>query len=527
MKIKFVKYIALAAVLTLGACSSDYLDTEATDAVNPDKIYKTTEGLKNAVNGLAKIMVTQHIGSQGFNGEGTIKMYYGEYMGNNFRVDLPGWSNLINGQFYNDVNSKYGYYPWHYYYMIISNANVIIDRADFAEGSEDAKNYYKAQALGYRAYAYTMLSQLYGQRWKDAQGADRSLVLRLRENDPSTMGLSTTKEVLDQVYKDLDQAIVLFEGMSEKGKSTLARKVDENYMIDISVVKAIYARVALVKQDYETAKKYAVEARAKFPLMSNDAYKAGFANPTGEWIWSSYGASDEQLFFFSYQAFIAYNSSASAVRVYPKRISKELFNQIPSSDIRKGMFLDPAKYDGQYNVDNGAVILKDGKGQQMDSETRFAWPELKSNALVAAYMQFKIKANDMPGVGHTNHFRSAEMYLIEAEAEHFLGNDAKAASLLEELNKQRDAKYSCNATGEAMFNEIVKYRGIELFGEGFDWFDMKRWKKDIVRKTGKEGGNYPVDLGVTVKATENSNWTWKTPAREVDYRTLGELPKDY
>ncbi|MDR2223455.1 MAG: RagB/SusD family nutrient uptake outer membrane protein [Flavobacteriaceae bacterium] len=521
MKIKFVKYIALAAVLSLGSCSKDYLETNPTDQTNPETIYKDVVGIEMAINGLAKLMVTQHLDSQGFNGEGTIKLYYGEYSGANFRVNLPGWSSIINGKYFGDRTTKYDYYPWHYYYMIISNANAILDHVDNAEGADAKKQYLKAQALAYRAYSYTMLSQIYGYRWQDTNnGAQECLVLRKSGKDPVTMPLAPLKDVFATIYSDLDQSIKLFEQSGYKRD-----KIGQNFKIDGNVAKAIYARAALIKQDYATAAKYAAEARAGYALMSNEDYKAGFANPTGEWIWSSYGGSSEQLYYFSYQAQIAYNSNASAVRTYPKRISKELFDQIPDGDLRKGLFLDPKGYDGQYSKDTGEV-LKVGDTNvfhPLDKDARAKWPELNKSAKVAAYMQFKIKANDNPGVGHLNHFRSAEMYFIEAEAEFKLGNEGKAIAVLEEVNKKRNSGYKCTKVGAELLKEIQVYKGLELWGEGFDWFDQKRWNLDIIRKSGDKGGNYIESLCVPMMANDEHKWTWITPGRETDYRTLSEL----
>ncbi|TDS65323.1 RagB/SusD family nutrient uptake outer membrane protein [Myroides indicus] len=510
MKIRFIKHIALAAVLALGACSKDYLDTYPTDETSPSTVFETTEGVEMAVNGLAKIMVTQHLETQGFNGEGTIKMYYGEYPGNNFRVNLPGWGPLINGEYFEKSDVIYNYYPWHYYYMLINNANVIIDKVDEAEGPAATKEYLKAQALAYRAYSYTMLSQIYGYRWDaSGNGSQKCLVLRTSSVEDPNQPMVSLNEIYKQVYQDLDLSISLFE------KSGYKRSA--NHQIDKNVAQAIYARAAIVKKDYETAAKYAALAREGYPLMNNQEYKNGFANPTSEWIWGSFGASDEQLYFFSYQAYIAYNSSASSVRVYPKRMSKELYETIPNTDIRKELFLNPEGYEGQYVLNSGETE----SGSEMDKAARAAFPGLQSNAVVAAYMQFKIKANDMPGVGHLNHFRSSEMYLIEAEAKHFLGQDGEAAQLLEELTQGsgRDTEYVCSKTGDELFKEIVKYRGIELWGEGFDWFDMKRWGLPIIRKTGKDGGNYPELLAIDKTPNANNNWTWVTPAKEYDFNS--------
>lgn len=449
MKIKYIKYALLSSVLTLGSCSKDYLDTTPTTATSPDTAFKTTENAKMAVNGIAKLMVSQYMSSQGYNGEGTIKLWYGEFAGNNFRKDLIGYSTIMNGTLLSNSTHTFNYYPWYYYYMLIANANAVIEKIDGADGPENTKKYLKAQALAYRAYSYSMLAQIYGNRWQDSNnGEQKSLILRTSTTQPKDIPLSSLGSVYVQIYSDLDTALQLFD------QSGYIRGKD-NYLIDANVVHAIYARAAINKQDFTVALREAELAKKGYPLMSVAAYKDGFANPTSEWIWSSYGASDENLQFYSYQANMAYNSSAGAVRNYPNRISKELYETIPVSDIRSTLFLNPKGYDAKtYDPSTGVVKAK----SPIDIDTRTKYPGIQTTALVAAFMQLKIAANDQPGVGHLNHFRSSEMYLIEAEALHFLGRDAESAKVLESLTKGsgRDVNYTCNKTGVALFNEIVK-----------------------------------------------------------------------
>lgn len=506
------KYISITAVIlafATSSCKKNYLDTLPTDAVSSGTVFATTGNAALAVNGLAKMMTMQYLGSQGFNGEGTIKMYYGNYPGNNFYVYLTGWAPIINATYNESTTSIYDYYPWYYYYKIIGNANSIIVNVDNASGAESEKQFIKAQALTYRAYSYMMLAQLYCYRWSDSNsGASNGLVLRLDESTDE-MPLSTLAEVYRQIYADLDQAIELYTSSGEKRSHF--------YEMDINVAYATYARAALNRQDYVNAESYAAKARVNFPLMNNTAYKNGFNNETSEWIWGSYGASDETLYYYSFQAYIAYNSSASAVRTYPKCISRELFNKIPSTDIRKNLFLDPTGY--TYTTSSGAT----SSGSALDQYARSLFPDLQSNATVYAYMNFKFKANDLPGVGNIPHFRSSEMLLIEAEAKYFQNKPAsEVQALLVELNKTsgRDANYTTTNTGSTLLSEIKFYRAIELWGEGFDWFDMKRWGDAIVRNTYANGGIYPASLAVTINPSDNNKWTWKIPNKETDYNSL-------
>ena len=90
--------VILSALLATG-CSKEYLDTRPTGSTAVSTIFKTPQDANLAINGLAAMMSVQYLDSQGFNGEGTVKMYNGNYPGNHFSVNLPGWSTIINGDY--------------------------------------------------------------------------------------------------------------------------------------------------------------------------------------------------------------------------------------------------------------------------------------------------------------------------------------------------------------------------------------------------------------------------------------------
>ena len=504
---KKIKNISMVVVFLsfLGACSSDYLSTAPQSSAGTATIFQTTDNAAMAINGIAKMMTMQYLGTQGLNGEGTIKNWYGNWPGNNFYIYYTGWAPIINATYHENVTSIYLYYPWYYYYKLIGNANAVVTYIDDAAGAQTDKDFIKAQALTYRAYSFMMLAQMYCYRWSDSNnGASQGLVLR---TDISTgdMPTSTLLETYEQIYKDLDDAITLYKS---SGKN---RPSGDFYSPNIDVAYATYARAALARQDYSTAAANAKLARANYPLMGVSDYKAGFASPTSEWIWGCYGSSDETLFYYSYQAYIAYNVNSSLVRTYPSCISKEVYDKIPATDIRKGMFLDPTGY--TYTTSSGLA------GAALKAQAFALYPDLDASANAYAYMQFKIKANDNPGVGNVNNFRSSEMYLIEAEADYFLNNPTGVQSLLVELTQStgRDPNYTCTKTGVDLLNEIKFYRAVELWGEGFDWFDMKRWGDPIIRHTYEQGGNFTATLAVTVQPQDANKWTWKIPVRETDY----------
>lgn len=503
-----ISIAALSGVMLLASCSKDYMNTTPTSSTATPTIFESTENAALAINGICKLMTRQYLGSQGFNGEGTVKMYTGEYPGDNCFVNLPGWSSVINGTMHDNKTTIYNYYNWYYYYMLIGNTNAIILNIDDAKGAEAERQFIKAQALSFRAYSYMMLLQIYSVRWSDSNnGSADGVVLRL-DTSTDEMPLSTMADCYKQIYDDLDEAIRLYT------ESGLAPDSKDNYSPNIDMAYATYARAALNRQDYATALDKAVKARENHPLMSNDEYKSGFNTPNKEWIWSCYGSADETLFYYSYFANMAYNSSASMVRNYPRCINKDVYDRIPETDIRRGMFLDPKDY--TYTKSTGVA------GKELTAYARTLYPDIYSTAKVYAYMQFKVSSTTQPGVGHLNNFRSAEMYLIEAEANYFLKNEKAAQASLNTLTRDsgRDKEYNCTATGTALLDEIKLYRKIELFGEGFNWFDLKRWGDSLNRTSTDKGGNYITALAVSYSPQDRNNWTWVIPSKETDYNKL-------
>lgn len=509
--------ISASALLLTTSCSSDYLNLAPNSSASTETIFKNTDNVKLAVNGLAKLMTRQYLKSQGFNGEGTIRSWYGNYPGNDYqKCNLTSWKSIINNQYTIRPTSIYDYYPWFYYYKVIGNANTIICRVDDAEGSEQEKNFLKAQALTFRAYAYSQLVQLYSKRWMDSNnGATRGVVLRLDESKDE-MPTSTLKECYDQIYQDLNDAIKLYT------TSGMDRSKDEKYLPNLNAAYAVYARAAVNREDWATAAQYAPLARQGYNLMSNSDYvDGGFNTENNEWIWKVYSSEEETLYYYQYYAYEGSNASSSICRNYPSAISKELFNQIPETDVRHTMFLDP-KTDS-YTASNGAA------GTALSARAKAEYgSKLYSTSRIFAYMQFKQQTKAQPGVGEFSIFRSAEMYLIEAEADCHLNKYTEAQNLLEELNNQsgRNPSYSCTKTGNDLLEEVRLYYRIEMWGEGRDWFNYKRWGLPIVRHDASQGGSFHTTFAITNNPADNNAWTWVIPNKEVDYNSAISNPQE-
>lgn len=523
----------LAGMMLVSSCAGDYLDTAPTDSTGATDAVGTTANAMKALNGIAKIMTTQHYYfDQGFAGENNIMIQYENYPSENYNYNLyaSGWSPIFNQEFHTRTNSIYDAYAWYYYYTIAGNANTILANIDNAEGTEAERNFIKASALTFRAYAFEKLVHYYCWRWQDSNnGASQGIVLRLDESTGG-QGYATLAETYAQIYKDLDEAIMLFE------QSGMDRNASQVWMPNINVAHAIYARAALTKQDYAKALAEAKMARQNYPLMSNAEYHAGFCNPTSEWIFGSFGSAQENNWYWSYGTQYACNGYyANTQQTGAGSIGRELINRIPNNDARKALFLTEDKFPG-YNFNDGSAmdlsygILGMGDAEEADAlwEDAAAYcQKMAVSGLEAPYQagymylggQLKFYVFDTPGVSYLPFIRSSEMVLVEAEANYFLNDETAARAALVELNATsgRNPEYSCDKSGEALWNEIMDYRELELWGEGFAWSDYKRWNRDIVRHSFAEGGNAHISVAKTIPASGANKWTWDVPLNETDY----------
>lgn len=526
----------LAGMMLVSSCAGDYLDTAPTDSTEATDAVGTTANAMKALNGIAKIMTTQHSYFEGgFAGENNIMIQYESYPSENYNYNYyaSGWSPIFNQEFHTRTNSIYDAYAWYYYYTIAGNANTILANIDNAEGTEAERNFVKASALTFRAYAFEKLVHYYCWRWQDSNnGASQGIVLRLDESTGG-QGYATLAETYAQIYKDLDEAIMLFE------QSGMDRNASQVWMPNINVAHAIYARAALTKQDYTKALTEAKLARQNYPLMSNAEYHAGFCNPTSEWIFGSFGSAQENNWYWSYGTQYAcngYYANAAGAANGAGSIGRELINRIPNNDARKALFLTEDKFPG-YNFNDGSAmdlgygILGMGddekKADALWEEAAAYCQKMAVSGLEAPYQagymylggQLKFYVFDTPGVSYLPFIRSSEMVLVEAEANYFLNDETAARAALVELNATsgRNPEYTCDKSGEALWNEIMDYRELELWGEGFAWSDYKRWNRDIVRHSFAEGGNAHISVAKTIPASGVNKWTWDVPLNETDY----------
>lgn len=501
------KYVLLLSIAALGftACEKDYLDTAPENAESTTTMVESAKNAALIINGMCKAMSTQYCSSQGWNGEGSIKTWYGNYPGADFqKVNYPGYAPIFDQTYHLMKSTIYDYFAWYYYYKQIANANSIICNIDAATGSDEEKAYVKAQALTFRAYAFFQLSQIYCHRWSDEQGKTDGIILRL-DQSTGDQGLATLEETYAQIYADLDEALALFQ------KCGMDRGSNEFYKPNLDVAYAIYARAAATREDWQKAAQYAALARKNYSLMTNEEYNSGFNTPNKEWIWGVYEEQEQTIYFYSFFAYQGSNANSNQCKQRPTAISKQLIDQIPESDVRRYLYLVPTEEELKECNAAGRSTKKLFKRAQADYADR-----VLAASYIFAYMSMKFLCKYANG-GSFHLIRAAEMYYLEAEADVHLNKNAEAQQLLYEATKQYDPNYAKSTkTGNDLLAEIKLYRRFDLWGEGNDWFDHKRWGDTIVRKTWPEGSFLEAYV-TTIGPADGNNWTWVIPERETQY----------
>lgn len=469
------------------SCNEDFLEQIPTDAVSEDLVFTTTGNAWAALNGIHRALYIRY-DSQGQPGEGGVMMYR-EVMaddvvlttqGNGWHVGNSRWLVHINE---NAADVKF---VWRFYYKIIANANMIIANIDDASGPEQDRNEIKGQALAYRAWAHFNLVQHFAKRFEP--GAANSQPGVPIVFDPILEGgpRNSVAEVYTQVNADLDEALTL-----------LTERRNAKSHFNKNVVHGVKARVALTQGNYQVAAQQANLARQGYSLMSREQLYDGFNNvDNGEWIWGSRQIDDQQTFFASFFAYMSVNFNSTNIRTNPKAINSLLYSQIPETDARKGLW-DP---------NAGDPALRDPFIDQVTlaSFTKFNYMNRKF-----------IAQGNASSVGDVPYMRAAEMYLVEAEALARAGQDGAAQDVLFNLVSARDPAYTKSTnTGQALIEEIMIQRRIELWGEGFRWYDLKRLNLPLDRTGANHVGTVVNNL-FTVPANSN-NWEWRIPRDELN-----------
>lgn len=513
MKMNNGYFVALlgSAMLLTTSCSD--LDTNPSGSTMSDGqlnevLAQDPSKLKSEVSGMYANMIEYGAIAQWY---GDVRHYDFGYASTMMMMDASGQdepSQVSGYNWYNKplrfvdrtANSETTYFIWNQCYKNIKVANDVLKSVDLENLSDVAKSYV-GQAYAMRAFEYFTLIQLYQFTYKgheDAAGVPL-VTEKTTEAEANNNPRAAVKDVYKQIMDDLNIAIDYLTD-SRSAKSEINRQV----------AYGLRARVNLVMQNWSDAAADAKKAAEGYTPLSKDAAAApGFNDVSASnWIWGNIVDESNDIVQSGILNFPSMMCSFTGNGYSPtyacRMINSKLWKEIPSTDVRKGWWIDEnlnspivnPKYvvHQEYEDEDGNVVKYLAVYNQTGDEVADI-TEPYTNVKFGAYKnQYgnELNACDIPLM------RVEEMILIQAEATAMGGNVEEGKRILENfVRTYRDPSYTCNATtAEGVQDAVWFQRRVELWGEGFSFTDLLRLKKPLDRT----GANYEVSVRFNLPA---------------------------
>ncbi len=387
-------------------------------------------------------------------------------------------------------------YPWTYFYGWIKSCNDVLTMA----GTEPSEEHKSGAGIAYamRAMFYMDLAQMFAQKSYafDKNAETVPLVLETTAvSDLATNPRATNEVMWAQILSDLDKAETYLADYTRS----------DVYTPDLSVVYGLKARAYLIMEDWPNAEKYAKMAQEGYTALTESQYTSrtsGFNTPDGNnsWMFAVRFKDDDPCILqndgdssWGAQMIIEVSESGCGYAANygtPKRIDYHLYQTIPATDFRKKCFVDFA-IDDMSDADAVEALSAYSDVPEGLLTTAGATPSQKVGGL-------ELKFRPANGE-HANQYaaftvsvplmRVEEMMLIEAEAAG-MQSEARGIQLLTNFAKSRDPEYVYGTHKNDTYggshatefqNEVWWQRRVELWGEGFATYDIKRYDKGIIR----------------------------------------------
>jgi hypothetical protein len=391
------------------------------------------------------------------------------------------------------------YMRWAVFYNQLKLANDILKTIP-TNTVDPALKVYKAQARAVRAFDYLSLVPYFQFKYKGNEDKPSvPIVTEIVTADPSTNPRAALKDVYKLILADLTAAITDLEGYSRGSKGE----------IDQKVAYGLRARANLYMENWADAAADADKAMAGYTPYSRDQVSSPrFISANDQnWMWAIIitptNMPDPYPSWPSTLGSFSGNSYSAGVGCY-KSINVLLFNKIPTTDVRKGWWVDDKLHSS--NMANQTWTWAGGSAKG-DAIAPLAIPDIKLPFI--PYTNVKFGQYDHIGgdinAGDWCIMRVEEMILIKAEATAMAGNLQGGKDILKSfVTSYRDPSYSGSSAGDAISfqNDVWLQRRIELWGEGFSMSDIMRLGKNIVRYTSTVTSNFPANFKFNIAATD-------------------------
>lgn len=444
-------YITTLIALLLTGCS-EFLNQEPSEQRSINEQFSTRELVDQAVNGMY-YEIEDLISAKYF--------IYADLLGGNITftpseydhvLEVPVARNIDQAYQFNDLKESSDYKSFYETaYDIINASNIILERVpktDFIDETE--KNQILAEALTGRAFIHYLVSLLYAQNYNYTPDASHLGIVYNKRTLIAGVDYPSRETMADTyqfIQDDLDRALNLFTD-----KQALSYGVDYSYFNEITA-SALYAKIALQMNDWEKAISYSdwVINNSQVQLIEHENYLA-------EWEKPEEPVSEIILEFTAPRESDGNKVSSSVASEHYRFTSTSDYNEFVASQDLLDLY-------------SSADIR--GELYQMEYLKTSV-----NNVIVESPYFFIKKFQDDPG---TTFIRLSELYLIRAEARARLNRELDIA--LADLNSIRTrAGISVLSNTANLLEEIFLERRRELAFEGNLFFDIARYKKDVVRE---------------------------------------------
>ncbi|RKO72356.1 RagB/SusD family nutrient uptake outer membrane protein [Sphingobacterium puteale] len=434
MKLKLV--LLLGALFFLSACNK-WLDVELADKVTQEKLFSTPQGYQEALAGVYSQMADSSLYGKKLSME--VMDLMGDYYGTN---NVAARYAKLRAYDYKDAGSQVIIAKiWNQLYSAIGGANNIIEWAnkDVNVLSPDLKNQILGEAYALRAYLHCDLMRMFCPdvvASPKASGIPYNLVFGV-----SLPPIYTVEENVQLVIDDLKAAEKYLANdpiTKVKPYEMVNKNEADKYVARFNLygVKALLARVSLMRGDKNNAIKYAKEVVESQRFRLLDFASVDKSEKEIDMLFS-----DEHIFSLRNKKLSDFTTEIHYSHTDDKGTTTLAF--LPFANVAQLYEAnnDDIRYIKWFSTTDGSFIK-----YKVDNKDKF-FPK-------------------MPMI------KLSEMYLILAEC--YLGKDDQQAQSY--INQLRDHRIRNNAHWSYLTMEyIMRESQREFLGEGQLWYAMKRW----------------------------------------------------
>lgn len=465
------KYILLPALLlSMAACSEDFLNIEPQDRLTTDNFYRNETEIKASTAAL--------YGFPWFDFNDKFFWCAGDEMAGNL---YHTWDQ--EGQyFYFSYNAGNAHLSsgWKGLFRVISYANSVINdmpRAASGKVSEEVINRALGEARFIRGTAYFMLSEF----WGEVPIVENSTELVTSNN--LFLPKNTRSSVYEFIRRDLTFAAENLPTSDAPGRVT--QWSAKGMLAKLYLTMASDLKHPKSADYFNEAKKFAADViqNSGHSLMSNygDLFKIENNNNSEslfaiQWMEGSYALGNSRQANWARSSVITGNSEAWGGG---KCVTYDFLQDVETGDKRQpAIYMKPGDFYPEINKASGGyhynIVSRDPNDPNITIEG--ATPVLNSLKKYvvgsAADNAGKVTTGQAAAINQYI-LRLADVYLIYAEAALGASNSTNDGTALQYFNAIRQ-RAGLSAKSSLTFNDIMKERRVEFGLESIGWFDVKR-----------------------------------------------------